>query len=114
MIWLADAKYYRHQLKVNLAFHRPSKSKGDMRQFAWDSSPVYLFVFPSIPPSLQLLLESRGGGGAITLSVDTTRLLKLNSFLQSLTLHADKPSPTLHLKVYRIVLLHRFTRDQIL
>lgn len=49
VIWLADAKYYSQQLKVNLVFHRPSKSEGNKSWFTWDSSPIYLFAFSFHP-----------------------------------------------------------------
>lgn len=89
-ICLADAKYYSHQLKVNLAFHRRSKSKGEKRRFAWDSSSIYLFVFSApIPLSLlQLLFASkctlcarkRGmgwvGGGAVAFECRRSRTVR--------------------------------------
>lgn len=45
VIWLADAKYYSQQLKVNLVFHRPSKSEGYKSWLPYDSSPIYLIAF---------------------------------------------------------------------
>lgn len=48
VIWLADAKYYSQQLKVKLAFHRPSKSAGNKSWSTWDSSPIYLSTFGSL------------------------------------------------------------------
>ena len=51
-IWWADAKYYSHQLKVNQAFHRPSKSGGEERQLTRGISHAYLFVFFSLVSAL--------------------------------------------------------------
>lgn len=104
---MADAKYYSHQLKVNLAFHHPCKSKGDKRRFAWDSSPIYLFVFSLRPSCSPAAFPSRVFHIWMgkELEVDHFKcwynktVKTLNGFQHSFTLHADdsalKTSPPL-------------------
>lgn len=61
VIWLADAKYYSQQLKVNLVFHHPSKSEGNKSWLTWDSLSIYLFAFsfhPSFSTDARLPLSA--------------------------------------------------------